>query len=176
MFKKLLLSLSMMGLFAAANPLHSDDLDAYANYYSVNDQELTLGEAVVFENQNEVKKFTISDDRKTVICRHHGVYLITYNAVGERNEIDAPDDDSYGRWGLALTLNGNIVPGSSTNVEPYGENTSFLGGQVIIQLKKNDQIRLVNNTHGAEQDFGITIVGGYEEDISASLVFVHLDD
>lgn len=178
MLKQILFSLSLLGLFTSVNPLQAD-IDAFANYYSSVDQELTLGEPVVFESQNEVKKFSISEDRKTIICRHKGVYLITFNAVGERNNISLPDAPLGApetvKWGVALTLNGIIIDGSSVNVASSSEDTSTIVGQVIVELRKNDQIRLVNNTHDEGNNLTIRLEGE-NGDISASIVLVNLDD
>jgi hypothetical protein len=179
MFKKILMSLSF--LFAASNALVAD-IDAYANFYSTTTQTLTLGQPVTFESENEVKKFAISDDRTTIINKHKGRYLITYNAVGIRGS-EQPSgfgnimgDDVGVVWGLALTLNGNIIPGSSVNIYPDSGEDEMIVGQAVVCLKKNDQIRLVNNTHDTG-DLSITLVGGDGDgDISASIVLVNLDD
>lgn len=178
MLKRILLTVSFLGLFAST--AHAD-LDAYANYYSTTTQVLNVGEAVAFEYQHEVKKFSISDYRKVITCLHEGYYLITFSAVGERTSIGAQNlgapllgDDSYGRWGLALKVNGNLVDGSSVNVDT-NESISFIGGQVVIKLCKNDEIELVNNTHGGDEQHYISIEGEYG-DISATIALVQIDD
>jgi hypothetical protein len=178
MFKRFLFCLSLLGLFTSVNSLQGD-IESFANYYSTTSQQLTLGEPVVFESQNEVKKFSISDDRKTILCKRKGTYLITYSAIGERNSLSNPGANlgqpNGDIWGLALTLNGNVIDGSSVNVSPPSDDSSIIVGQVIIELKKNDQVRLVNNTHDSGNDLTIDLGGG-NGDISASIVLVNLDD
>lgn len=181
MYKKILFGAVMCG-FASIHPVLEANLDAYANYYSSEDQiGISLGDAVAFESQHEVKKFSISDDRKTMTCLDHGFYRITFDAVGIRANITSPhlgqplQVDGDNRWGLALKVNGTIVEGSSVNVDSNGINTAFISGQVVIELQKRDEIQLVNNTHSSSQPRDISLESGYG-DISASIAFVRLDD
>jgi len=127
--------------------------DSYANVFASVAQLIgaysTPTDTVVFDKQNAVKAghFDLSAMGTTgdIKFLKHGIYHIQWQLQAR---ITSPVPDPVPSWSFGFWINGVLVPGSiySGFTQAPGDDACHSTGDVIIEVKVNDLLRLRNTS------------------------------
>jgi Collagen triple helix repeat (20 copies) len=128
---------------------------AYANIYASNAQVVqafnpaAVGDQVLFDKQNAVSagdfdlsQMSVSGDIKVL---KHGIYHLQWQLQAR---ITPPVPTPVPSWSFGFWVNGVLVPGSiySGFTQAPGDDACHSTGDVIIEMKANDMLRLRNTS------------------------------
>ena len=129
----------------------------FAYIYNLTKQTVAVDTAVVFDSTGLISG--ISHKGSDVVISSSGLYLITYSVSGtEPNQ-------------FAFFVNGRLLEGS---IYGAGAGTQQSNGQVIVELRAEDIVTLVNITGTTEISLASKI-GGDRVNVNASITILKLN-
>jgi len=129
---------------------------AFAYIYNLREQTVERDSPVVFDSTGSISG--ISHKGSDISINSSGLYLITYSVLGtEPNQ-------------FAVFVNGRILEAS---IYGSGAGTQQTYGQVIVELRAEDIVTLVNVT-GATAVGLASKIGGDKANVNASITFLKL--
>jgi hypothetical protein len=127
--------------------------------YNVAEQTVGIGKAITFDSTGAILGVAHENRTELIEILSPGFYLLTFTVSGtEPNQ-------------FAMYVGDKLLKAS---VFGSGAGTQQTNGQVIVELKERDQIRLVNV--GGDKAVGLAInVGGKETSVNAAVTVLKLN-
>ena len=131
----------------------------FAYVYNFREQTIAIDSPVVFDSTGAISGMLHTDGNAEIVIRNSGIYLISYSISGT-----GPNQ-------FALFVNRVVL---SQSVYGSGAGTQQNNGQVIVRLRAEDIVTLVNVTGDTAVDLASKI-GGDKVNVNASITILKLN-
>lgn len=132
---------------------------AFAYVYNLREQTVAIDTPVVFDSTGAISGISHTNRSAEIVIGSSGIYMISYSISGrEPNQ-------------FALFVNGVVL---NQSVYGSGAGTQQNNGQLIVELRENDSITLVNVT-GATAVGLASKIGGDKTNVNAAITILKLN-